>query len=147
MCRILDAGSHLPAPSPCTDAEGWTSIPPIPTSSSPALLAFRWPAGGMYVWVRVALEAHPLFPSVSGPLLARALSTLLLDPPYLVVVGSGAHFSGTEAVRDEEGWARFRLCFTAVAEEEVEGASRAFVEGVHAFWGLGRDEVERLLER
>lgn len=140
MCRILDAGSHLPAP----DAEGWTlTNTPSPT----LLLTFRWPAGGMFVWVRVALEAHPLFSSVRGPLLRRALSTFLSDPPYLVAVGSGAHFAGSEAVRDGEGWAWVRLCFTAVAEDEVEGASRAFVEGLHAFWGLRRDEVEGLLGR
>lgn len=139
-CRV---GWITAQPDP-TDAEGWTSIPRTP---SPVLLIFRWPAGGTYVWVRVTLEAHPLFASVTGPRLARALSTFLTDPPFLVAVGSGGHFSGTEAVRDDEGWARFRLCFTAVGEEEVEGASRAFVEGVHAFWGLGRDEVEGLLGR
>lgn len=152
-CRV---GWITAQPDP-TDAEGWTSIllsphphshpTPITTPSSPALLTFRWPAGGMYVWVRVTLEAHSLFPCVGDPRLARALSTFLTHPPFLVAVASGGHSSGTEAVRDEEGWARFRLCFTAVAEDEVEGASRAFVEGVHAFWGLGRDEVEGLFGR
>jgi small ligand-binding sensory domain FIST len=104
----------------------------------------------MFVWLRVALEAHPLFaaPAVmTGVLLARALSTFLLDPPYLVSVGGGGIFAGTKAVEDEEAWAWVRLCFAAVAEEDVEAGSRAFVEGVHAFWGLGKDEVEALLER
>jgi DNA-binding transcriptional MocR family regulator len=158
MCRTLDEGATLLTTT--------TSSSPNPLSSSsdewtPELIhktllyTFRWPRGGMFIWLRMHLESHPLwlapspnpkFPVLDGPLLSAALMVWLTTKPFLVLVTTGSMFSATEAVRREEGWAYYRLCFAAEGEENVDRAAGRFVDGVRAFWEV-RDVrvVEKLL--
>ncbi|KAK4148910.1 pyridoxal phosphate-dependent transferase [Chaetomidium leptoderma] len=164
MCRTLDAGSHLLTTSPVVSSSSssvkgddendeWS---PLQAISKTRLYSYAWPRGGMFIWLRVHLEAHPLWmvpcpnprfpPVLGGPLLSAALMVWLTTKPFLVLVATGSMFSADDAIREEEGWAYYRICFAAEAEENVDRAAERFVEGVHKFWAV-RDVrvIEKLL--
>lgn len=154
--RTLDAGRHLlvvSSPAAPNDDEAcphWQTVSPSPYP----LYSFSWPRGGMFIWLRMHLESHPLWGAPSrklgrrldGPALSTALMVWLTTRPFRVLVATGAMFSATERIRREVGWAYYRLCFAAETEENLDRAAGRFVEGVHAFWGV-RDVrvVEKLL--
>ncbi|KAK4241450.1 pyridoxal phosphate-dependent transferase [Achaetomium macrosporum] len=150
MCRILDAGSHLVTFTPVPGDDATIAV------NSTRLYTYAWPRGGMFIWLRAHLESHPLwnvrtpnpkFPVLNGPALSTALMVWLTTKPYLVLVATGSIFSADERIREEEGWAYYRICFAAEAEENIDRAAHRFVQGVHAFWEVEDVEVvERLLE-
>ena len=165
MCRALDDGAHeLKHQTPVRPADAdWGVI------TKTRLFDFRWPRGGMFVWLRMRFETHPLWGVpradgssrrtggdddaaaavvVDGVALCTALFVLLTRKPHLVVVSPGLMFSATEAVAAARGWAHYRLCFAAEdGADEVAACSRRFAEGVRRFWRVKRvAELERLLE-
>lgn len=139
MCRILDAGRFQlkqGTPARAADAD-WGVITKTP------LYAYDWPRGGMFVWVRMLLESHPLWgaatsagASVDGPMLSSALTIFLTTAPYRVLVSAGTMFSATPEIRKEVGWGYLRLCFAAESDENVDLCSQRFVDGVHKFWKI-----------
>lgn len=143
VCRALDEGSLLlrmgRPPSSHPDAE-WGVV------TSTRVYDYAWPRGGMFVWLRMRFDRHPLWrvarrkPGssgvVDGPALSMALMLYLASKPHLVVVSPGTMFAATEGVRAEVAWAHFRLCFAAETEEMVDACSVRFVEGVHSFWKI-----------
>ncbi|KAK3359706.1 pyridoxal phosphate-dependent transferase [Lasiosphaeria hispida] len=149
MCTILDGGAyllnHTVAPSPPLD---WNLV------TKTRLLSYHWPRGGMFVWMRVHLEHHPLYlaqgtsgAAIDGPTLSTALMMFLTTKPFLVLVGNGSIFSATEAIREEVGWAYYRMCFAAESEENVDACTQRFIEGLHAFWRVtSAAEIDKLLE-
>ncbi|KAL2162643.1 hypothetical protein VTH06DRAFT_6479 [Thermothelomyces fergusii] len=159
MCRILDAGATLvttaPAPADLSapgDEPEWSAL----AVSKTTLYSFRWPRGGMFVWLRMHLESHPLWmapgpskrlPVLDGPALASALMVYLTTKPFRVLVSPGSLFSANDEIRKAEGWAYYRICFAAEAEERVGLAAERFVEGVRRFWEEVTDAkvVEKLL--
>jgi len=176
MCRILDAGcspssplSLLPTtttvttPNPhhlltCdddTDTEEWELVVlPSPTArfqnenDNKPYYTFSWPRGGMFIWLRMHFENHPLFQAprkgvpgyefIDGPLLSTALMIYLTRETYRVLVSPGAIFSANQEVAksDEGGWTYYRLCFAAEEDERVAEGAERFVDGVRAFWGI-----------
>ncbi len=152
MCRALDAGAtYISSASTSKDltASEWTPV----TVTKQTLYTFAWPRGGMFIWLRMHLETHPLWRApclgdkvLDGPLLSAALMIWLTTKPFRVLVASGSMFAANDEIRREEGWAYYRLCFAAEAEGNIDLASGRFVEGVRAFWEV-RDVgvVERLL--
>jgi DNA-binding transcriptional MocR family regulator len=137
MCRILDSGSaQLKTSTPVRLADAdWGVI------TKTQLLTYAWPRGGMFVWLRINLDKHPLFQAagsagqlIDGTVLSSALFIFLTKKPHLVIISPGAIFSATPEIRTEEGWPYFRLCFAAETEENVDAASQRFVDGLHAFW-------------
>ncbi|TKA71410.1 hypothetical protein B0A55_07708 [Friedmanniomyces simplex] len=126
--------------------EEWAVIEKTP------LYSFDRPVGGMFIWLRLHFENHPLFPTYSkhpeGPArLAHALWIFWTTKPYLVLVSPGAIFSPTPKIREKDGWRYFRLCFAAIDEEELGGTSRRLAEGVGAFFRIkDKRVIERLLE-
>lgn len=137
MCEALENGRFLvKQATPIKAAEqDWAVI------SKTKMYSFDWPRAGMFVWVNMHYENHPLASKVPGAKMALLLWTFLTTQPYLVLAAPGAMFSPTEEIRDEKGWQFFRLCFAAVDEEDVEKTSRRFAEGVKAFW-LIKDKKE-----
>jgi DNA-binding transcriptional MocR family regulator len=143
MCALLDEGAFLlKQATPIKPAEAdWAVI------SKTQMYSFSWPRGGMFVWLKVHFENHPLYGKVSAQELATGLWIWGTQKPYLVLTAPGAMFSPTEEIREGEGYKYFRLCFAAVAEEEVDASSRRFAEGVKAFWGIKRvEDLPRLEE-
>ena len=156
MCRALDAGatfiSSTSQDNTTTATSEWTPV----TVTKQTLYTFAWPRGGMFIWLRMHLETHPLWQAplpdnpkihaLDGPALSAALMIWLTTKPFRVLVASGSMFAADDEIRREEGWAYYRLCFAAEAEGNIDRASERFVEGVRAFWEV-RDVrvVERLL--
>ncbi|POS80289.1 aromatic amino acid aminotransferase [Diaporthe helianthi] len=140
MCRILDDGA----------AYVKQGTPVSPTDSDLCVLTktqlydFSWPRGGMFVWVRVFFESHPLFGAASsdgkdivdGNALATGLLIFLTKNPYKVLISPGMMFAATEEIRRSVGWQYFRLCFAAETEENVDSCSERFVEGVKKYWSI-----------
>lgn len=150
MCRILDEGSvYVKQGTPRATADADVCV-----LTKTQLFDFAWPRGGMFVWLRVLFENHPLYGAASsdgadiidGSALSTALMIFLTRKPYLVLVSPGVMFSATEEIRRSEGWRYFRMCFAAESEEGVDLYSKRFTKGVRKFWGIKKaEELEDLL--
>ncbi|KAF4119694.1 DNA-binding transcriptional regulator, MocR family, contains an aminotransferase domain [Geosmithia morbida] len=118
------------------------------------LLSFDWPRGGMFIWVRVHLESHPLFrvrghsvARIDGSVLSTALMMFLTHKPYLVIVSPGAMFGANEDIASRRGWQFFRLCFAAEEEERIDSCAHGFADGVQRFWRIKSvDQIETLVD-
>ncbi|KAL9060924.1 MAG: hypothetical protein Q9162_000368 [Coniocarpon cinnabarinum] len=116
--------------------DAWTVVE---TDSKP-LYTFQKPMGGMFLWVGLNFETHPLWSSLqkenlTPAQLSRALWILWTRKPMLVLVSPGEIFAPTEEVK-RDAWRYFRLCFAAADREEIQGLSERWVRGVHRFWGI-----------
>ncbi|CAK7235339.1 hypothetical protein SBRCBS47491_009259 [Sporothrix bragantina] len=151
MCTILDEGSfQLKQGTPVRSADAdWGVI------TKTQLFSFDWPRGGMFVWIRMHFEAHPLWYAqrtnpndgvVDGPLFSMALMLYLCSKPYLVLVSPGTMFSADDSVRLNRGWAYFRLCFAAESDENVDSCSNRLVAGIQKFWKIKKvQELEDII--
>jgi DNA-binding transcriptional MocR family regulator len=147
MCEILEDGRfHLKHQRPVKEEESdWAAV------SKVQLYDFDWPRAGMFVWVKMVFDTHPLWGQVEGPNMARTLWILLTTKPYLVLASPGQIFSPTNEIAETEGWKYFRLCFAAVSEAEVDACSARFVKGIHAFWRIKSkkdlEDIEALVNK
>jgi DNA-binding transcriptional MocR family regulator len=150
MCRLLDEGSYQlkqSTPMRAADAD-WGVI------TKTQLYDFDWPRGGMFLWLRVNFDKHPLWmakgtrvPLIDGLALSKALMILCTKKPYLVLVAPGTMFSADAAIRAERGWAYYRLCFAAESEENVDRCSTTFAEAVQKFWKIKSvQQIEELMD-
>lgn len=151
MCRILDEGCFQlkqGTPRSAADAD-WGVI------TKTQLYEFSWPRGGMFIWLRMFFEDHPLWGAVGsdgtpvdGTALSTGLMIFLTTKPYLVLVSPGMMFSATDEIRRDAGWAYYRLCFAAETDENIERCSKAFTEGVQKFWRMKNvEELEELIKK
>ncbi|PSR94337.1 aromatic amino acid aminotransferase [Coniella lustricola] len=140
MCRILDDGSvyiKQGTPRAAQDAD-------VCVLTKTQLYDYNWPRGGMFVWVRIFLQNHPLYgvahsdgrTLVEGGALAMGLLIFLTRAPFSVVISPGLMFSSTDEVKRTVGWQYFRLCFAAETEENIDLYSERFAKGVRKFWGM-----------
>lgn len=136
MCRILEEGRfNLKQQRSIKEEESdWAVV------SKVKLYEFDWPRAGMFVWIKMAYETHPLWGQVEGAKLARAQWIFLTTKPYLVLASPGQIFSPTPEIAEVDGWKYFRLCFAAVTEDEVDASSARFVRGIQAFWRIKNKE-------
>ncbi|KAH8908664.1 aromatic amino acid aminotransferase [Coniochaeta sp. PMI_546] len=140
MCQILDENSfQLKTGAFANSSDGdWGVV------TKTQLFDFSWPRGGMFVWIRMHFEKHPLWHAqrtdapivVDGTALSTALMMFLTRKQYLVLVSPGMMFSADDKVRREIGWAYYRLCFAAETEERVDSCTERFVAGVQKFWRI-----------
>ena len=181
MVEILEEGRYLindiesPKSSSSSSNKSAHRLTPTFDSSSDEfsmiskteLYSFPIPPAGMFLWLTLNIESHPLLsssattatkpsrsaPSSSGyrsltpPDLCLALWLYLTFPPNLVLVTPGSAFSATPAIQSSKGYKCLRFCFAAVPEEEVAVVTKRFVRGIHAFWSLSRKEVEEILRK
>ncbi|KAK0925818.1 hypothetical protein LTR91_015113 [Friedmanniomyces endolithicus] len=154
MCSILEDGKYLVksgrrgslSETTQDDDEEWAVIEKTP------MYSFDRPVGGMFIWLKIEFENHPLFATYAkhaeGPArLAHALWIFWTTKPYLVLVSPGAIFSPTQEIREKDGWRYFRLCFAAINEEDLGPTSKRMAEGVNAFFRIKeKGVIERLLE-
>lgn len=151
MCRILDEGAvYVKQGTPRAAADSDVCV-----LTKTRLYEFAWPRGGMFVWLRVMLQDHPLFGAatsdghdiIDGTALSTGLLIFLTRKPHLVLVSPGMMFSSTEEIRREVGWQYFRMCFAAESEENVDACSQRFARGVRKFWALKKvEELEELIK-
>ncbi|KAI4281702.1 MAG: hypothetical protein L6R38_003484 [Xanthoria sp. 2 TBL-2021] len=142
MCGIFEAGKQLVKTGRRQSMnEEWSVIDTIP------MFDFVWPLGGMFVWVKLNLESHPLWKKTSHEKLSRALWIHLTTPRYLVLVAPGSLFAPTEKIRKEKSYSYFRICFAAVDEADVAPVSHRFVEGCKSFWAKKKlDDIDDDME-
>ena len=144
LCHILGSNAHLVKtgrrPSLTTDNEDdWAVV------STARMYSFATPMGGMFLWLRLHLDTHPLASKVPLPKLAYALWVYLTTPKYLLLVAPGQLFAPTEEIKVERSWMYFRICFAAVDEDVVEAMSWRFVEACRSFWRKKSvDDIEEL---
>ncbi|KAK4565698.1 hypothetical protein LTR86_003546 [Recurvomyces mirabilis] len=156
MCKILSSNSHIVKTGRRAslsqaladgeeDEDEWSVV------EKQQIFSFDWPVGGMFVWLKILFESHPLYHTYAKTnqldRLSRALWILWTTKPYLVLVSPGGIFSPTPKIREAEGWKYFRLCFAAIDEEQLGPVSERLVEGVKAFFKIREKKViEKLLE-
>lgn len=155
MSKILDAGKYqvksgrrnsLSEAAEAESADEWSVV------EKTQMYSFDWPVGGMFLWLKVHFENHPLYSTYAKSeegvsRLSRALWLFWTTSPYLVLVSPGTMFSPTEAIAEEEGWQYFRLCFAAINEDVLGETSQRLADGVAAFWRIkDKKVIEKLLE-
>lgn len=129
MCKIFEEGKQLVKTGRrYSISQEWSVVDTV------AMFDFVWPLGGMFVWVKLNLETHPLWKKTSHEKLSRGLWIHLTTPKYLVLVAPGSLFAATEEIRVEKSFSYMRICFAAVDEEDVAPMSHRFVEGLKSFW-------------
>ncbi|RAL01888.1 PLP-dependent transferase [Aspergillus ibericus CBS 121593] len=143
MCTILEEGKYsIDAGSVSDDThdEGaWEVLDKV------QMYEFSWPTGGMFVWIKVCIETHPLLHQFGQERLSKALWVHLMQKPYLCLLGPGTMFAPTPEVL-ERAQEYYRLCFAAMPAEDVPGISQRLVDGFRTFWqrkdldGLDDDE-------
>jgi DNA-binding transcriptional MocR family regulator len=146
--------------------EEWSHI------AKTTMYSFARPAGGMFVWLEMHFETHPLWskyssppsssaspssssppPRFTGPArLSHALWLFWTTPQYKILVAPGSMFSvqATTAPTTKpptEGWRFFRICFASAPQDVLGPATQRLVEGVRDFWAITDVRVvERLVE-
>ena len=150
MCTILDDNAfQLKQSTPVKDMDAdWGVI------TKTKLISFDWPRGGMFVWIRIHFESHPLWhnkgdtiPIFDGPALATAFLMSCTHKPYLVLGAPGAMFSSTPEILVERAWGYIRLCFAAESEENIDGGSLRFAQALQRFWKIKKPEdMEKLVK-
>ncbi|KXL51207.1 hypothetical protein M433DRAFT_70123 [Acidomyces richmondensis BFW] len=155
MCQILDSNKYLvktgrrnSLADTIGEDEGGESWAVVEKTQ---LYSFDWPVGGMFVWLKVHFESHPLYPTYKKAneldRLSRALWFWWTTDPYLILVSPGTMFSPTDEIREKEGWKYFRLCFAAIDEDALAPTSKRLADGVAAFWRIkDKNTIEKLLE-
>ncbi|KAK0727230.1 pyridoxal phosphate-dependent transferase, partial [Lasiosphaeria miniovina] len=159
MCRLLDAGADLVDMfSSPLDSFEWGVV------TKTRLFDYQWPRGGMFIWLRVHFERHPLWQApvivsslssdddngghhhiMDGPTLSLALMLFLTAKKYLVLCASGSMFGATAAV--PAAWAYYRLCFAAETEANIDLSAQRFTAGVQDFFRLADvADIEKILE-
>ncbi|KAL8946636.1 MAG: hypothetical protein Q9222_006993 [Ikaeria aurantiellina] len=138
MCTIFDQGKQLVKTGRRRSmSEEWSVVDTLP------MFDFTWPMGGMFVWVKMNFETHPLWNKASHEKLARGLWIHLTTPKYLILLAPGSIFAPTEEIREQKSFAYFRICFAAVDEPDIAPMSHRFVEGCKNFWAIKKlDDID-----
>jgi aspartate/methionine/tyrosine aminotransferase len=110
--------------------DSWSLITSTP------LFTFTRPTGGMFLWLEVQFNTHPLAHRVAGPRLSTALWIFWTTTPFRVLVSPGTIFSPTPDIAAARGWRFFRLCFAAVPADQLDSIANRFCEGIAAFWEI-----------
>jgi DNA-binding transcriptional MocR family regulator len=151
MAKILDDGKYLvksgrrnSLSETISDDEEWSVV------EKTQIMSFDYPVGGMFLWLRVHFESHPLYYHYAKhdelSRLSRALWIYWTTKPYLVLASPGTIFSPTPEINAAEGWKYFRLCFAAIDEVDLEDVSERLRDGVQAFFRIkDKKVVEELL--
>ncbi|KAL8842248.1 MAG: hypothetical protein Q9170_000574 [Blastenia crenularia] len=138
MCKIFDEGKQLVKTGRRQSiSQEWSVVDTVP------MFDFVWPLGGMFIWVKLNFETHPLWKKTGHDKLSRGLWIHLTTPKYLVLVAPGSLFAATEEIRQERSFTYFRICFAAVDEADVSGMGHRFVEGCKSFWAKKKlDDID-----
>lgn len=131
MCKVLDEGRFVAIDSKGADADAdsWSMINKVP------MYDFERPMAGMFVWIKVRYDTHPLLGRYGAEKVCTALWIFLTKKPFQSLVAPGSMFAPTDAVRDY-AFQYLRLCFAPMPEDEVADYSQHLTAGFRAFWQL-----------
>ena len=123
------------------DLNAWTSLTSVHAYS------FARPTGGMFIWLSLNLDTHPLATRLALGMLSRALWLFWTSQPYRVLVAPGTMFGATDVVQMFDGWRYMRICFAAVPDRELETTMQRLVDGVRDFWDIRSEErVKKIIK-
>lgn len=135
MCVVLEQGKFLVEANNNNHKNDWELI------TKTQIFDFSFPTAGMFVWLKIYLETHPLYKADKNkyPLsrLSKALWMHLTHKPHQVLVTPGEIFAPTPEIRDDRAWQYHRLSFAPMTAEDVVDCSRRAVEGYRSFWQRG----------
>ncbi|KAI6562296.1 hypothetical protein MCOR09_007839 [Pyricularia oryzae] len=138
MATVLERGKHV-ATTSTTNGGG--------EDNKVAIFNFRWPMGGMFLWVEIKIKNHPFAVSVDLRRLMRDLWIKCIRPPYLVLTVTGDDFAETEAVKIGRGYKFFRFYLAAIKENLLEEKPASFVPVYRDFWSIRRKEnIEKIIK-
>jgi DNA-binding transcriptional MocR family regulator len=137
MCSVLEEGRNVAIDKPAAVAanrrssglDSWSIINKVP------MYEFDWPLAGMFIWIKIRYDTHPLLEIYGAEKVCTALWFFLLKKPFLILSAPGTMFAPTEAMRGR-AFQYLRLCFAPMAEDAVTDISQHFVAGCRAFWQL-----------
>jgi DNA-binding transcriptional MocR family regulator len=145
MCTILEEGRSVILDSPAAqrrrasnDLSEWAMINKVP------MYEFVWPMAGMFVWLKIRFDTHPLLAKYGSEEVCKKLWLFLMKKPFLSLVAPGQAFAPTPEVMGK-AYQYFRLCFAPMAVDTVADATQHVVAGFRAFWQLKNfDDIEEL---
>lgn len=105
-------------------------------SSEIEMFSFNWPMGGMFLWMKIHLDNHPLRSLVVPQRLMLALWICCTQHPYRVLMNPGKDFAASDSIKEAGGYSYLRFCFAAVEESALVSKSRSFIEACRRFWGM-----------
>jgi DNA-binding transcriptional MocR family regulator len=135
MCVILENGKSVAIdgvptrPQTGEDLDSWSVINKVP------MYEFNWPVAGMFVWITIRYDTHPLLWKYGPEKVCTALLFFLMKKPFLALAAPGLMFAPSKSVF-ERAHQYLRLCFAPMAEDKVTEAAQHFVAGFRAFWQL-----------
>lgn len=106
---------------------------------------FYWPKAGMFTWIEILFETHPLWSQYTQEILSNALWVHLTKAPSRCLVCPGRIFSPTKESL-VKGQRYIRVAFAPMDPEDVAPYTQRLVEGIKTFWqrknldGLDDDE-------
>jgi DNA-binding transcriptional MocR family regulator len=149
MSAILEEGKYVVKSSARRPSIGIENEEEFQMVSKAQMYDFVYPLAGMFLWMHVHYETHPLFNNDKVPheKLARALWLYNTTEPWRCLLSPGSIFCPTDEIREEKGWQYFRLCFAAVNDDVVEKYSKAVVGAFQSFWQIDDPkEIDELLK-
>lgn len=132
MCTILEENKFLfseKSEISCTvdHVSDWEVVDRV------QMYDFVWPKGGMFAWVEIRLETHPLRNKYSAQRLSKAFWIHLTKKPHLCLVAPGQIFAaGPKSVGKQHRF--IRVAFAPMDPEDVSPFTRRLVEGFRSFW-------------
>lgn len=134
---ILDSTDISPYFGSSTSGE-WSQV------EKTNIYEFKRPAGGMFVWIRINFEKHPLYGQIYHTALSQACWAFAASKPFLVLSAPGTGFTADETIIDQ-GAFYFRLCFAAIDADNIIASTKRFAESIHKFWTLSEEEIREIL--
>lgn len=148
MCTILEENKYLFHQNSEISDTGPDHVDNWEVVDRVQMYDFVWPKGGMFAWVEILFDTHPLRPKYSSEKLSKSLWIHLTKKPHLCLVGPGSLFASTPESA-EQAHKYIRIAFAPMDAEDVVPFSKRLVEGFRSFWQRknldGLDEEDAVL--
>lgn len=132
MCTVLEDNKFAVlegSPTKGNFVDDWEVVDRI------QMFDFVWPKAGMFTWVEVLFETHPLRFGYSPETLSKAFWVHLTRKPHLCLVGPGSLFAATpESAQRAHRY--IRLAFAPMDVDEVTPFTQRLIKGFRSFWQL-----------
>lgn len=127
MCTVLEEGKYLFHQSTRDQLDDWEVVERV------QMYDFVWPMGGMFAWVEIRFDTHPLRSQYTPEQLSKALWIHLTTKPHLCLVGPGSMFAATPTSA-EKAYRYIRVAFAPMEADEVAPFTQRLVGGFRSFW-------------
>ena len=94
---------------------------------------FVWPKAGMFAWIEICFETHPLRTLYSSENLSKAFWIHLTRKPAVCLVGPGSLFAATPKSATQ-AHKYIRIAFAPMDANDVVPFTHRLIEGFRSFW-------------